>query len=94
MKPNANKLSAMSMTLVVACGSGLVHAGTEAMSAEDSVDVTAVRPTVINVYHAPPSIRLPTRSANTASNPSFAQCMPDLYCALAPTHADDKAAAP
>lgn len=100
MKPNAIKLVAMSMGLVVACGSRLVHAGTEAMSVEDSIDVTAPRPTVISVYRAPPSIRLPSTSARTANNPAFAQCLPDLYCALAPVYApaparaDDKAGAP
>ncbi|TCF99097.1 hypothetical protein BZM26_21315 [Paraburkholderia strydomiana] len=100
MKPNANKLVAMSLGLVVACGTRWVHAGTEAMSVEDSIDVTAARPTVISVYRAPPLIRLPSRSARTANDPAFAQCLPDLYCALAPAyapppaHADDKVGAP
>jgi hypothetical protein len=55
---------------------------------------------VISVYRAPPSIRLPSTSARTANNPAFAQCLPDLYCALAPVYApaparaDDKAGAP
>ncbi|CAD6554234.1 hypothetical protein LMG28727_05671 [Paraburkholderia kirstenboschensis] len=100
MKPNTNRLAAMSVALVAASGAGIVNAGTAAMSVEDSIDVTAGRPTVVSTYRAPPSIRLPSSGASATNNPAFAQCLPDLYCALVPafasasTHAHDKAVGP
>ncbi|CAD6558821.1 hypothetical protein LMG28727_06727 [Paraburkholderia kirstenboschensis] len=91
MKINAYQLTALSMAVVAACGSGLAHAGDMPITGEDSLDVSSLRPTAVSVYRAVPSVRLPSSRASLRDNPAFAQYMPDLYCALAP--ADDKSGA-